>query len=77
MMSIHIVNHALLRMKQRGITRAEIRKVLGSSEARYPSKTKGRELFVRHISGRKITVCARVRKRRTVIVSVWSDDNGG
>jgi hypothetical protein len=76
-MTIHIVDHALLRMKQRGITRAEIRKVLGSPEIRYPSKAKGRELFVKEISGRKITVCARVRKRRTVVVSVWSDENGG
>ena len=76
-MTIYIANHARLRMAQRKITREEVRKVLKSPEIRYPAKRKGRELFVKELSGRKITVCARVRKGRAIVVSVWRDDNGG
>jgi hypothetical protein len=60
------------RLKQRGITKAEVRKVVERPDFQEPAKDRDAKVYVREVSkGRKIAVVVEVRERFVRIVSAW------
>lgn len=48
--------HARRRMRQRGITEAEVEHVLAHPEVEYPGNVPGRRVYVAHPNGRYVKV---------------------
>jgi hypothetical protein len=70
--ALHYELHAEERLKQRGITKAEVRKVVERPDYREPAKDRDAKVYVREVSkGRKIAVVVEVRERFIRIVSAW------
>ncbi len=64
-----LTNHAKKRMKERGITEKEIKKVLKNPDYSYPG-AKGEKNLIKKINGKKIRVVYRESPRRKIIITV-------
>lgn len=72
-MALILSSHAKARLRERGITEAQVKSVLEAPEITYPDKIKGRMVKVKRLRGRRLKIVVMEHKGDVfVITAVWT-----
>lgn len=73
-MKVYYTDHGEEQVAERNVSKADVRKTILAPDWTAPAESKGCIKHVKQLKESEITVIAKVRRNRAVVVSVWKKE---